>query len=159
MQLFSNTPVMLIEAAVAVVAFGCARWGRVADGGGERHLDPRSPRPRVVVLVASYSYFPFADPDRVRDLYDLALEVGGGRVVVVLAAVPLVLLAVPWLGGLALRFGARARDLAGLAGRRRGGDRAARCARPSRPARSPGCATTRPGSPATSTTSSATPSP
>ena len=103
------SPVLTVEVAVAIVAFGCARWGRPATVVAERAVDPGAPARRlrrgradstgvyrdarrVVPASSMDSAYRFSDTWLVG-----AAILGAGCV-----------LAVPWLAGLVLRLTARA---------------------------------------------------
>lgn len=108
-QLLGDVPVLLVQAAVAAVAFGCARWGRVPTVV----LSGLSiPAAAALVLLASYllgagSLRAVAGAAS-RGLYDSASSISDSLVV---GAVVLgfLVLAVPWTAGLAVRAVVRAR--------------------------------------------------
>jgi len=105
LQLLAGTPMLLVEVSVAVVAFGCARWGQPvtvilsglsipAAGALGLYYVQRDPG----------TLRSFALPREIRDnVYEFSdtMVVGG----IVLG---LLILAVPWLAGLVLRATARA---------------------------------------------------
>ena len=108
MHVLLGVPVLGVEAAVAVVAFGCARWGRpptvVASG-----LSIPAAAGLAAALVASDAYGYFRQLGTFRELVAVADRIGGSTLLVGAAAVGVLVLAVPWLAGLALRATARAR--------------------------------------------------
>ncbi len=108
----------------------------------------------IVYFVIPGGYVPLPGVVNYRDVSDLVYRFGDTWAFGV-AMLAMVVLGVPWLAGLAVRFNARARSSVASqevaeARRRR------RCVNVSRPRRSPDCATTRRGWHATCTTSSAT---
>ncbi|NPC97184.1 sensor histidine kinase [Nocardioides sp. zg-DK7169] len=109
-QVVTETRMLLVELAVMLVAFGCARWGRPATVWASALSIPVGGL--VVFLVAVW----FADSGVVYTVlrnYQGPLELAyslGDTWQVAIALVVLAVLAVPWLAGLALRFLARARD-------------------------------------------------
>ena len=122
------------------VAFGCARWGSTPRRLAERDLDPA----RAAVAVAWLDPTVFYDSLRIAGVRGLAerpttaATAGGSPPAFWAAGCSMA----PWLLGLALRFSARVRGVASVAGGRRGrarpgrGDRAAaRGAGPARPRR------------------------
>ncbi|WP_139978168.1 sensor histidine kinase [Nocardioides litoris] len=107
LQVATATPLLAVEVAAALVAYGCARWGGRATLALSALSIP-AVSVTAVVFVLNLSYEPFTDRATASALYDLASRYGGGRVTVVLAAVALLVLAVPWLAGLAVRLAVRA---------------------------------------------------
>jgi signal transduction histidine kinase len=108
-QLFSLTPVMVVELSVVIVAFGCARYGSTATlwasalsvplGGLSVMLVVRSSGWSIVdTMLCQLGYRLF---DTSRQTY--------GETVVLFAALSALVLAVPWLIGLVLRILAQAR--------------------------------------------------
>ena len=103
-----GTPVLTVEFAVAVVAFGCARWGHPRHRAAQRAVDPGGGRGRVL----------HRHPGLARGL-PRALRCSGSsgttptgsatRSLVGATILGLLVLAVPWLAGLVLRATARAR--------------------------------------------------
>lgn len=109
-QVMTETRLLLVELSVALVAFGCARWGRPATVWASALSIPAGGL--VVVLAAAW----FADSGAIhavlrayRDPLELAYSLGATWQVAI-GLLALAILAVPWLAGLALRFLARARD-------------------------------------------------
>ena len=106
-QVASDTYVLTIELALAIVAFGCARWGStvvvwlsglslpVGAVIAVRWLEPD-----VVVRLV--------DRAGLSTLADAAYRAGDWRVIVGLGL--LAVLMAPWLAGLAVRFSTRARQ-------------------------------------------------
>ncbi|WP_148614051.1 sensor histidine kinase [Nocardioides rubriscoriae] len=106
-QVATDTQVMLVEAAFFVVVFCSARWGSVATVVGAALSVPVAAA-TAVYLVAAQEYVPLLSVVDLRTLLDTAYRFGdtwrvGASVVTMLV------LAAPWLAGLALRFSDRAR--------------------------------------------------
>ena len=105
-QVVNGTPVLVAEFAVAIVAFGCARWGGattlVASG-----LSIPAVAGVGVLLVSRGSYGFFSDIVVFRDLINSAYRFSD-TLLVGAVVMGLLVLAVPWLAGLALRATARA---------------------------------------------------
>jgi signal transduction histidine kinase len=105
-QLITGTRVLLVEFAVAIVAFGTARWGSTAV----LWLSGLSVPAAAVVGVAFVTFdavFPLLAGSRSRNVLDAAYSFGDtwqvGAVLIGMFA-----LGAPWLAGLALRLGVRA---------------------------------------------------
>ncbi len=105
-QVVSDTPVLLVQLTIAVVAFGTARWGGPATLVASLVSIPAAAL-LTALLVVSESYLAGVDDGNLRGflrtLYDL-----GGTWQVGAAVLGVAVLAAPWLAGLALRFMARA---------------------------------------------------
>jgi len=107
LQLLGGTGVITVEFAVAIVAFGCARWGRpftvVVSGLS-------IPAAAVVgyVIVTQASMGVFRDLSVFRELQDGAYRFSD-TLLVGATIVGLLVLAVPWLAGLVVRASVRAR--------------------------------------------------
>ncbi|HXH79984.1 sensor histidine kinase [Nocardioides sp.] len=105
-----SLPVLTIEAAVAVVAFGCARWGRLATVILSGLSIPAAVGVAALLLIQDpYGFF-----GRIRVLRQLVdsadyYGAGAGAVLVGAAAVAALVLLAPWLAGLAVRATMRAR--------------------------------------------------
>jgi len=153
LQLLSGTPVIAIEFAVAIVAFGCARWGRAVTVVLSGLSIPAAAAIGYVV-AGQGSPGVFRGLALFREIRDSAYRFSD-TLLVGATILGLLILAVPWLAGLVLRATARA---AGPRCRPSGPRPTppGRSTRPSRPARSPASRRSRGGWPATSTTSSAT---
>lgn len=99
-------PVLAVELAVAVVAFGCARWGSRAT-----LVVSGASIPVAAVLAAALlrtGWYGFAaDVGVLRDLVSSASRLGD-TIVAGAVVLGVLLLALPWLAGLALRAVARA---------------------------------------------------
>ncbi|RNL81441.1 sensor histidine kinase [Nocardioides marmorisolisilvae] len=107
-QLVSAVQLMLVQVTMAVVAFGAARWGRtitVAISGAS-------------IPVAGVLATAFASPDlfvamlnraQYNRIFD-AVRATGTTWQVAAAVLGTILLAAPWLAGLALRFSTRATE-------------------------------------------------
>ncbi|MBX6357047.1 MAG: hypothetical protein IRZ05_14485 [Micromonosporaceae bacterium] len=106
-HLVTMTPVLLVESALAVVAFGTARWGQpttVVAGGMSVLVAPAV----IVVLIGPrpfYRFFGLGSGRWVEAAYQLGTS---WQVVVAIAVVAL--LGLPWLAGLAARFLDRAAE-------------------------------------------------
>jgi signal transduction histidine kinase len=107
MQLLAGVGVMTVEFSVAIVAFGCARWGHpftvVVSG-----LSIPAAAAVGYVIVTQASMGVFRDFSGLRELMDNAYRFSD-RLVLGATILGLLILAVPWLAGLALRATARAR--------------------------------------------------
>jgi signal transduction histidine kinase len=107
LQLLAGVGVVTVEFAVAIVAFGCARWGHpftvVVSGLS-------IPAAAVVgyVIVTQASLGVFRDLSVFRELEDNAYRFSD-TLLVGATVLGLLILAVPWLAGLVLRATARAR--------------------------------------------------
>ena len=105
-QVTTGTPVLIMEFAVAVVAFGCARWGEpttvVLSG-----LSIPAAAGVGLLLVSVGSYGLFRDIVVLRGLVDSAYRFSD-TLLVGAVVLGLLMLAVPWLAGLLLRTTARA---------------------------------------------------
>lgn len=105
-QVLFGLPLLIVEAAVVVVAFGAARWGNhltvIASG-----LSIPAAGIIGIAFLKARGFASLIDPERYRAFYDAAQQlsdtwqVGAG----ILAAA---FLAVPWMAGLVLRYGDRA---------------------------------------------------
>jgi signal transduction histidine kinase len=108
-QLGSNTAPLLVEVFLALVAFGCARWG----GWPVVWLSGASIPAGALVAVwwlRTDFVFRLLDLSRTKLLAERAYDSSGGDWRVVAAGAVILLLALPWLAGLALRFSARAHE-------------------------------------------------
>ncbi|RYC05781.1 sensor histidine kinase [Nocardioides zhouii] len=106
-QLLAGTPTMLVQVAVAFVAFGAARWGSTATVWLSGLSMPAAGLVAYLALVVDKSFL--IDLPTNGHLLDLAASmVGTWRAVAVLLTA--LLLAGPWLLGLVLRYDARARE-------------------------------------------------
>ena len=109
-QVVTETRLLLVELGVALIAFGCARWGRPATVWASGLSIPVGGL--VVVLVAIW----FADSGAISMVlrsYQGPLELArslNDTWQLATGLMVLAILAVPWLLGLTLRFVARARD-------------------------------------------------
>jgi signal transduction histidine kinase len=107
MQLVAGTPVFTVEFAVAIVAFGCARWGHpftvVVSGVS---IPAAAAVGYAIVTKASMGIF--RDLSVFRELRDNAYRFSD-TLAVGATILGLLVLAVPWLAGLVLRSTARAR--------------------------------------------------
>ncbi|MEP7089564.1 MAG: histidine kinase [Nocardioidaceae bacterium] len=106
-QVLTDTPVLSIELAVAVVAFGCARWGHpvtvVASG-----LSIPAAAGIVALLAIGGSYRFFEGIGVFRDLIDSAYRFSD-TLLVGATILGMLVLALPWLAGLVIRATLRAR--------------------------------------------------
>jgi len=108
LQLASGTPALLVQVAVAAVAFGTARWGSTLTVWLSALSIPAGAL--VVVLLAASEVY-----DVIADVIDYTSVVNGayrfGTTWQVGAAVlGMFVLGTPWLAGLALRLGSRAQQ-------------------------------------------------
>jgi len=105
-QVLFGLPLLIVEAAVVVVAFGAARWGRHVTVILSGLSIPVAGIIGIGFLKAR-GFASLIDPERYRAFYDAAQQlsdtwqVGAG----ILAAA---FLAVPWMAGLVLRYSDRA---------------------------------------------------
>ncbi len=110
LQVVNDLQLMIVELAVAVTAFGTARWGRpvvLAASGLSM--------PLAAIIAAVYldsQGVPYYRLESIIDLigYEQAVRVGAFSRVVLVGLVALATLGVPWLAGLTLRFRDRARE-------------------------------------------------
>jgi signal transduction histidine kinase len=106
-QVAGNTPVLLVEVAFFAVVFATARWGHPVTAAAGALMVPAAAA-MAITLVSQQDTLPLlslVDASRLRDAtYSFAStwRVGAG---IILA----LLLAAPWLAGIALRFVDRAR--------------------------------------------------
>lgn len=108
LQLSSGTPVLLVQATVAAVAFGGARWGSTATlvlSGLSIPLGAAS----VVLFGASEVYAVVADFVDYNSVINSAYRFGTTWQVGS-ALLGMLVLGSPWLAGLALRLGSRAQQ-------------------------------------------------
>ncbi|MGN0065828.1 MAG: sensor histidine kinase [Nocardioides sp.] len=107
-QLFTSTPVMLAQAGVAFVAFACAAWGARRTLALSALSIPAAAAAAVLLMFNVIDDSPWSVWDQLRSwgLQDAARYVNdsawGWRLV--LGAVGLLMLSVPWLLGLAVRL-------------------------------------------------------
>jgi signal transduction histidine kinase len=106
-HLLTVTPVLTVEAAVAVVAFGCARWGSIATVVLSGLSIPGAAAVAAVLTIGGYygvfEGFPFFS--RVVD----GMQRFGDIVLVGAVVFGLLVLMVPWLAGLLVRSLGRTR--------------------------------------------------
>lgn len=107
-HLETGVPVLLTEVAVALVAFGCARWGRVPTVVLSGLSIPAS---AVIAywLVSRGSFRLFSGIGEFRSVIDTA-SAFSDELLVGAAVLGMLTLALPWLAGLVLRATARARS-------------------------------------------------
>lgn len=108
MQVLTGTELLMTELAIAVVAFGTARWGR----GGTVWLSALSiPLAAVITVywIDSGVFYAALDTAGFRVLAEQT-SLFGDRWQVTAAITGMAVLGVPWLAGLALRFSARAQQ-------------------------------------------------
>ena len=106
MQLFWGVGVMTVQFAVAVVAFGCARWGTRATVVASGLSIPAAAGIGLLVVMRG-SLGAFRDIAVFREIIDGAYRFSD-TLLVGATVLGLLILAVPWLAGLALRATARA---------------------------------------------------
>jgi signal transduction histidine kinase len=107
LQLAGGLQVMFVQLAVAVVAFGCARWGGPATLwiSGASFVVAAA----LVVVVGAGPFRALTDAAGLDGIIQVAVDVGlPWRIVMGLVA--LTVFGLPWLIGLALRSSARARQ-------------------------------------------------
>lgn len=107
-QLFANVSLLFVQVTIAVVAFGTARWGSrptvVASG-----LSIPAAAAVLLFLIVGGGYFDLIDdPASLQLLREFNRFSSTWEVAA--AAVGMGVLGAPWLAGLAVRFGTRARD-------------------------------------------------
>jgi signal transduction histidine kinase len=107
MQLVAGTPVFTVEFAIAIVAFGCARWGHPFTVFVSGISIPAAAAVGYVIVTQA-SMGIFRDLSVFRELRDSA-ERFSDTLAVGATILGLLVLAVPWLAGLVLRSTARAR--------------------------------------------------
>ncbi|NHA01851.1 hypothetical protein G5V59_25320 [Nocardioides sp. W3-2-3] len=108
-QVVNDVDPLLTEGLLAVVAFGCARWGRVITVW----LSGLSIPAGAVLAVAFLSPYAFYDAlltVGVGSLVEEAYRSGGYDWRLAVGVLGVAVLATPWLAGLALRFAARSKD-------------------------------------------------
>jgi signal transduction histidine kinase len=106
-QLLFGVPIMAIELSVAVVGFGCARWGRWPTVLLSGLSIPGAAA--VVAMAATTDVLRLIlDTDRAEQLASAAYQLSGTWQVGA-AIIGMLALAVPWVAGLALRAVDRAR--------------------------------------------------
>lgn len=105
-QFTTGSPVLTVEFAVAIVAFGCARWGQPATVVLSGLSIPAAAGAGVL-LVSQGSYGFFSDIVVLRELVNSAFRFSD-TLLVGAVVLGLLTLAVPWLAGLVLRATARA---------------------------------------------------
>jgi signal transduction histidine kinase len=106
-QLVAGTGVITVEFAVAVVAFGCARWGHPFTVAVSAASIPAAAAVGYVIVTQA-SMGVFRDLSVFRELRDNAYRFSD-TLAVGATVLGLLVLAVPWLAGLVLRATARAR--------------------------------------------------
>ncbi len=110
-QLTVTTPAMLVQVAIAYVAFGTARWGSTATVCLSGLSIPAAGLVAYLVLAVDQSFlFDFPTYGHLVDLtVDLAAAVAGSQRAVA-GLLTTLLLPGPWLLGLVLRYEVRARE-------------------------------------------------
>ena len=109
LQVVTGTRPMLTEVLLAVVAFGCARWGRIPTVW----LSGLSIPVAAVVAVMWLSPYEFYQALQIIGIDGIAADAyrtGRFDWRLIGSVVGIALLATPWLLGLALRFAARSQD-------------------------------------------------
>lgn len=97
-QLWYGVPLLLVEVSVAVIAYGCARYGSVAT-----LVASAASVPAVVVVVQLIVQLGYLVPPANRVYYDLVLERSVADSLTRLVFLGTALLIVPWLLGMLLR--------------------------------------------------------
>lgn len=105
-QVVTGTPVLSVQVAVAVVAFGCARWGSPATVVLSGLSIPTAAAV-AALLVSRGSYSFFRGIAGLSELVDNAYRFSD-TLLVGASAIGMLVLALPWLAGLVLRATARA---------------------------------------------------
>jgi signal transduction histidine kinase len=106
LQLINDVPILLVEVAIAIVAFGTARWGGAATLVLSGLSIPLAGVVGVLALDAGL-FRGLVDVTRTRAVLDAVSRLGDTWQLGV-ALLAMTLLLAPWLAGLALRFSARA---------------------------------------------------
>jgi signal transduction histidine kinase len=106
-HLLTGTPVLTVEAAVAVVAFGCARWGSVATVVLSGLSIPGAAAVAAMLLLGGY-YGVFEGVPFFGRIVD-GVQRFGDIVLVGAVVLGLLVLMVPWLAGLLVRSLGRTR--------------------------------------------------
>ena len=108
LQVLNGTPVMLVELAIAIVAFGTARWGNLTTSWISALSIPVAAF-LIVAFVKSQGIDVLVWLIGTGPAFEAVYRYGSiGRAIAVAAGTAL--LAVPWLVGLSLRLGARAQN-------------------------------------------------
>lgn len=108
LQVFTDTGALVVELLFAVVAFGCARWGSTAVLWLSGLSIPAGAAIAVLWLDPNV-FYDALDIAGVRVLAETAYR-GGNVWRLPAGLMAMGVLAAPWLAGLALRFGSRARE-------------------------------------------------
>ncbi|WP_244930570.1 histidine kinase [Nocardioides sp. W7] len=108
LQVVNAVDLMVVEIAIAVVTFGCARWGSTLTVWISALSIPAAAL-IAVVYVGTSGLGGLVDGAGFRDLVQDRYRYGDSWQVAA-AVVGMALLGVPWLAGLALRFVARAKS-------------------------------------------------
>jgi signal transduction histidine kinase len=106
LQLAHDAPLLYVQAAVAAVAFGTARWGRVPTVVLSALSIPAAGT-LAVFATDFHTYSAIVDAGQVRRLLDLVYQFSATWQVAA-AVFGTAVLGVPWLTGLTLRFNSRA---------------------------------------------------
>jgi signal transduction histidine kinase len=107
-QLISSVQLMLVQITMAVVAFGAARWGRTATVVVSGLSIPAAGI-LVTVYASSDLFAAVLNEAQYQRIID-AVQATGATWQVAAAVLGTILLAAPWLAGLALRFSTRATE-------------------------------------------------
>ncbi|MDQ6527510.1 histidine kinase [Nocardioides sp. LHD-245] len=109
LQILTGVDPMVTEVLFVVVAFGCARWGRLPTVWFSGLSIPAG----AVIAVAwlsPYTFYEGLESLGVGGLAEGAYRAGGYGVRATSGILAIALLATPWLLGLALRFASRSQD-------------------------------------------------
>lgn len=106
LQLLTGVAVLTVQFSVAIVAFGCARWGRTVTVVVSGLSIPAAAGIGLLVVMRG-SLSAFSDIAVLREIIDGAYRFSD-TLLVGATVLGLLILAVPWLAGLALRATARA---------------------------------------------------
>ena len=107
-QYSTDSQIMLVEAAFFVVVFAGARWGHAVTVVAAALAVPLAAA-LAVHLAVTQEYVPLLSNDDIRTLLDTAERVGNSSSRAGVTVFVMLVLAGPWLVGVAFRFGDRAR--------------------------------------------------
>lgn len=108
-QVVNDVDPLLTEGLLAAVAFGCARWGRVATVWLSGLSIPAGAA-LAVLFLSPYAFYNALLAVGIGSLVEEAYRSGGYDWRLAVGVLGVAVLATPWLAGLALRFAARSKD-------------------------------------------------
>ncbi|MEV5002497.1 sensor histidine kinase [Nocardioides sp. LML1-1-1.1] len=108
-QVVNDVDPLLTEGLLAVVAFGCARWGRVATVWLSGLSIPAGAA-LAVLFLSPYAFYDALLAVGIGSFVEEAYRSGGYDWRLAVGVLGVAVLATPWLAGLALRFAARSQD-------------------------------------------------